>query len=259
MDDFPSDLERLSLTLFDDIPSQTGFDDRQALLTVQRAVARRAPTYSYLEIGSHLGGSLQPYVVDPRCTKIYSIDARPAQQPDDRAPGFVATYEDNSSARMLQLLRARNKGNPDKIVCFDRDASQVDVNQIVPAPQIVFIDGEHTNAAVRSDFAFCARVMSETAVVLFHDFSIVYVAILAIVAELRHARRPHVAMKLDGDVFGIFFDPSLVHEDERLRAHKKREIRALARFFAKRLVKRSLPSPLLTRAKSVRARLRGAS
>jgi hypothetical protein len=85
-------IEELSVDLFDGIPSQTSLADRRSLLAVQRATARRHPEYAYLEIGSHLGGSIQPYLLDPRCSAISSIDPRPSEQPDDRSPGFVVRY-----------------------------------------------------------------------------------------------------------------------------------------------------------------------
>jgi len=49
-----------------------------SLLAVQRAVARKHGEYTYLEIGSHLGGSLQPHLA--------TIDAKGSySQTRDRA------------------------------------------------------------------------------------------------------------------------------------------------------------------------------
>jgi hypothetical protein len=46
------------VTLFDNIAlTQSEPDDRKALLAIHDAVARRGP-FTYLEIGSYLGGSL---------------------------------------------------------------------------------------------------------------------------------------------------------------------------------------------------------
>jgi hypothetical protein len=59
-------IEDLDVGLFDAIPSQTSADTRRSLLAVHRATARRHGEIAYLEIGSHLGGSLQPYLLDPR-------------------------------------------------------------------------------------------------------------------------------------------------------------------------------------------------
>lgn len=256
MHDFIDDIEKLSPTLFDGIPSQTGHADRRALLAVQRAVARAHGRYAYLEIGSHLGGSLQPHLADPRCTKIYSIDARPLAQPDDRAPGFLAHYEDNSSARMLSLLGARGVGDLTKIVCFDSDAAEVEIALIAEPPLIAFIDGEHTRAAVRSDFAFCREAIDPRGAILLHDFSIVYPAIAAIRTTLRREGVPHLAVMLEGDVFGFFFDAALVHDDPYLSACRRRAPRVLGALFGKRLLKRALPAPLWERAKGVRDALR---
>ena len=70
-------IDDLDLSVFDLVPSQTSDAEKRSLLAVQRAVARRFGAYNYLEIGSHLGGSLQPHVRDPRCAHIDSIDLRP--------------------------------------------------------------------------------------------------------------------------------------------------------------------------------------
>jgi hypothetical protein len=79
----------LDLSLFDNIPTQTTKADQRALLGVQRAVMTKHEQFTYLEIGSHLGGSIQPYLVNPTCKHIYSIDPRPLSQPDDREKGYV--------------------------------------------------------------------------------------------------------------------------------------------------------------------------
>ncbi len=76
-------IESLDVSLFDAVPSQSTIGDRQAWLAVQRSL-RQQSEYVYLEIGSHLGGSIQQHLVDPRCRKIVSIDRRPLSQPDDR-------------------------------------------------------------------------------------------------------------------------------------------------------------------------------
>jgi hypothetical protein len=93
----------LDLTLFASIYSQSSDADKQSLLATQHAVRSAFGDYCYLEIGSHLGGSLQPYVVDPRCRRIYSIDKRPEAVPDNR--GIAIPYPENSTARCSDNLR----------------------------------------------------------------------------------------------------------------------------------------------------------
>ena len=53
-----------------------------------------------------------------------------------------------------------------------------------PAPDIALIDGEHTRAAVLSDYAFCRKVLAPGGTILFDDFPIVYPAVL----EITHGR-----------------------------------------------------------------------
>ena len=112
-------IQSLDVSLFEKIYSQTGIEDRESLLAIQNTTRNKyAPTpYAYLEIGSHLGGSIQPYLMDPQCSQIYSIDPRPRQQPDDRCPGYIANYEHNTTERMLELLEKVDKEALPKIKC----------------------------------------------------------------------------------------------------------------------------------------------
>src|SRR5687768_6609583 len=86
------------------VPTQTSVEDRRALLSLQDAVIQCIGDYVYLEVGSHLGGSLQPHVGEPRCKRIYSIDPRPEEQPDEHILGTYK-YEGNSTTRMIEYLR----------------------------------------------------------------------------------------------------------------------------------------------------------
>ncbi len=80
--------------LFNHIPSQTTLNDKRALLALHEVNrARTNGNFVYLEIGSHLGGSLQALVLDPACSKIISIDPRPHKFADER--GLDLTYHSN--------------------------------------------------------------------------------------------------------------------------------------------------------------------
>src|SRR4051812_45896339 len=103
MTDFDSAIAQLDLQLFEKISSQSTDRDKRSMLACQLAVRELAPDYTYLEIGSYLGGSIQPHLLDPRCRTIFSIDKRPLSQPDER--GFDFIYKNNSTARMMELLR----------------------------------------------------------------------------------------------------------------------------------------------------------
>ncbi|MDJ1177030.1 class I SAM-dependent methyltransferase [Roseofilum capinflatum] len=209
-------IDELDLSVFETIPSQTSAEDRRSLLAVQRATARKYKEYTYLEIGSYLGGTIQPHLVDNRCKRIYSIDPRPVEQPDDRSPGYIVHYENNSTEKMLNMLKAIGYGDIGKIECFDVDASQVDSERIKTAPEIMFIDGEHTQSSTRSDFEFCRKVVSENGVILFHDYTIIYPAVIEICNLLDRQPITYVPLKFKGSVFGIFFDSELVYADPYL-------------------------------------------
>jgi hypothetical protein len=244
-------IDKLDISIFNFIHSQSKDGDKRSLLAVQRATAKMNNAYAYLEIGSHLGGSIQSHLVDARCKAIYSIDPRPLQQPDDRAEGHMAYYVDNSTERMLSNLAGIKQGDISKIQCFDSDASDVDPAKIIHKPQILFIDGEHTESAVFSDFKFCESVASENASILFHDVGIIYPAIIKICAELRRQNCFHVPLMLEGQVFALFFDRDIVHRDPYLSSLSKRHKNYLQILYWKKLLGKKLPTPLVCLLKSL--------
>jgi hypothetical protein len=245
-------IEALSVDLFDAIPSQTSESTRRSLLSVQRATARRHPQFAYLEIGSHLGGSIAPYLLDPRCLAITSIDSRPAWQPDDRALGKIATYENNSTQHMMERLRTLDAVQASKVRCFETDASQVDPSLVTPRPHIAFIDAEHTRKAVRSDFDFCRKVLADDGTIVFDDFSIVYPAVLEICRSLKREGRPFLPVRLEGRVFAIFFDQDTVRSDPFLGRCRARSRFTLTRYSLKLWFKSFLPGPAGKLARSIR-------
>jgi hypothetical protein len=197
---FSARLGRLDATLFDAIPSESTLRDRRSLLACQRAVRGRWSPYVYLEIGSHLGGSLQPHVLDPACITAHSIDPRPALQPDARGSRYG--YPGNSTARMLALLTAAG-GDVGRVRCYEQTSAQLDPAAIVPEPHFCFVDGEHTDAAVVADFAFCQRVAAPGGLILFHDAHVIYNALEAIVASLDGAGVAYRACHLPDTLFAI--------------------------------------------------------
>ncbi len=252
MNDWIEKVNRLDLSLFNAISSLTRDGCRKSLLAVQRATARLHNDYSYLEIGSYLGGTIQPHLVDDRCKRIYSIDLRPSQTPDDRLPGLLKSYDDNSTERMLYLLGNIGYGDIEKIECFELDASKVDPARIASNPQMIFIDGEHTKSAVLSDFQFCSKVISEQGTILFHDFGLIYPAIFEICNMLDKQHHTYLAMYLEGSVFAIFFDPDLVHTDPYLASLHRKKWPRIFGFLVRKWLRRYLPSPLLKLVRKVK-------
>jgi methyltransferase family protein len=185
----------LDTTLFGAIESQTTEHDRRSLLALHAAVADRGP-FRYLEIGSHLGGSLQALVADPRCMEIVSIDTRPESQPDDR--GEVFHYDANSTERMLRLLGKVPGADLSKILTFEEGTDVLSPSALPGTPALCLIDGEHTKEAALRDARFCLEALGDTGIIAFHDSNVVQPAIDDFVRSL--GGRTHAAFQLPDSV-----------------------------------------------------------
>ena len=202
----------LDLSLFRWIESQTSEPDRRALLSIREAVCSIAADYRYLEVGSHLGGSLQPHVVDARCVKIFSVDPRPLEQPDERGISKFK-YEGNSTDRMLALLSKIPGADIRKIQTFEANSWDLSVEDVPAAVDFAFIDGEHTNTAVFRDFISVRRFLSATSILAFHDCFFTPAAILKISHFLKRERRVHsVHYFPDSVVVAIVFNSTRLSE-----------------------------------------------
>jgi hypothetical protein len=196
------------ISLYRYIGSQTSEADRRSLLSIHNALAQRAATFSYVEIGSHLGGTLQAFIADPRCRRIVSIDPRPPAQPDDRGPMFA--YEGNSTARMRTLLARVPGADMAKLETVELSTENIAPGRLA-RPDLCVIDGEHTYAAALRDARFCRAAMQGAGVILFHDREVIEPAILDF---LRETTGPVTAYALRGSFFVIELgaDPPLLHE-----------------------------------------------
>lgn len=211
MNNFEQLIGSLDLKLFEKIKSQSVDEDKQSLLACQLAVRQLKPDYNYLEIGSYLGGSIQPHLLDTKCAKIYSIDKRPPNQPDERGASYV--YLNNSTARMLNLLREVAPEQMDKITTIDADASEIEPARIADKIQLCFIDGEHTDKAVLSDFKFCLSVLDQSGVILFHDAEITYNGIAHCIEYLKEKSIKFRAYNLPTVVFAIEINDFPMHRN----------------------------------------------
>lgn len=200
MTDFENAIKGLDLKLFEKIPSQSTEDDKQSLLACELAVRELVGEYNYLEIGSYIGGSIQPHLLDPKCGRIYSIDKRPHSQPDAR--GFDFVYENNSTARMMEKL-AEVTDRLEKIVTIDGDSRTIDAGVIKNSVQLCFIDGEHTDEAVLADFKFCLDVLDTNGAIVFHDAQITYNGIADCISHLEANNIKFKAYALPNIVFVI--------------------------------------------------------
>ena len=114
---------------------------------------------------------------------------------------------------MLGLLREFASDDLHKLACFDEDAQDVDPCLIEDPPHLCFIDGEHTNRAVVSDFEFCYSVCAPNAVIAFHDMNIVHGGLETIVERLRKQQVEFKAGPLGGFVYVVALgDSGIVNE-----------------------------------------------
>ncbi len=212
MSDFDQRIAALDTGLFEKITSQSTDTDKQTLLACQLAVRELKSSFSYLEIGSYLGGSIQPYILDVKCARVYSIDKRPETQPDAR--GYDWVYQNNSTQRMLELLK--EVGPTDKVTTIDGDTIEIKPTQVDEKIDLCFIDGEHTDEAVLRDFRFCLDVLAENGAIMFHDSQITYNGIAASVKYLEDNARPFRAYSLPNFAFVIEIGDFPIHKNERV-------------------------------------------
>ncbi len=191
---FDSRLEALDTSLFC-IESQTSTLDRIALLRIQRLVRRMRGRYAYLEIGSHLGGTLLPHLLDPACQSVHSVDPRPLYQHDERGVDFE--YSENSTARMLEQLSVVVPAvSLQRLVSWEHDAADIPSHSYGRQFDLVLIDGEHTIVAAFSDFVSVLPTLARDALVVFHDANLVMDAIKNAERLLRHLGARHETLIL---------------------------------------------------------------
>ena len=194
---FEDALATLDTSLFGHVRSQTSERDRVSLLVLHSACRQVYGEFAYLEIGSHLGGSLQVMVADRCCTSITSIDSRPESVPDVRG---TSTYPGNTTERMLERLGSVPGADLSKVHTIETETSALDPENVT-TPQLALIDGEHTHDAALADARFCRHVLREHGAIVFHDRRLVRSAIECFLEEL--GQLPHEGYPLLGSVYVI--------------------------------------------------------
>ncbi len=186
------------------ILSQTSVDDRRTLLSLQNVVRTHAPGYTYLEVGSHLGGTLLPHLSDPLCRQVCSIDKRPASQPDERGRSF--DFPDNSTERMIAgLAQHLPMASLLKLHTVDGDMAELSAGSIPLPADLLFLDAEHTNQAVFRDFLCMRRFAKPDCVIAFHDTELIFDAVANIETLLADEGTRCLGLMLPGSVFALLF------------------------------------------------------
>ena len=201
----------MNIRLFMDnfpINSQTSDSDKEVLLKIRSLLG---PKYSYLEIGSYLGGSLTPFLRDENCIKILSIDNRGQKQPDERGAKF--DYSGITHDTMIQNLQSHGF-DTSKIEVFDGSVNQYASNETY---DFIFIDGEHTDWACFRDFIHAEKFFKKDCIVAFHDSSLIYKSI-KIINELLRSRQSCVKFfkVKNSEMSCLFFNKFLEVDVENL-------------------------------------------
>jgi hypothetical protein len=182
------------------IESQSSVRDKEFLLAAKRLMGEVAPGYAYLEIGSFLGGSLAPFLSDPACAAILSIDERGKTLPDER--GALFDYAGITTQSMLDRLHQAGLATT-KLATHDGP-----IDTLPPADRrfdLAFIDGEHTDQACFRDFLWALPLMKPSSAILFHDSSLIHKAIRMILLLLRKEGRPFTFLKnSDSEMSAVF-------------------------------------------------------
>jgi methyltransferase family protein len=203
---FEEHISDLDPRLFEHVTSLASDHDKRSWLACELATAALCPEgYSYLEIGSYLGGSLQTHVADPACKRIVSIDKR---VPSD--------FGNNSIDDMLGALRGVEGADLEKLECIEADSFEISADSLPITPDLCLIDGLHTDEAVVNDFRLCRGAMGENGAVLFHDSQVIYGGIAEIVEGLQASRARFRAYNLPEIVFAIELGDFPMHRHPRV-------------------------------------------
>ncbi len=191
-------IETLDIAVFQ-VETHSTLNDRASFLRVQTLARSVFGRYIYLEIGSHIGGSLFPHLIDPACEAAVSVDPRPAALPDERAE--LIHYPQNSTARMIDVLSERlPSAAMAKLTTIESDVSAVRPEAVEPKATLAFIDGVHTNTSCFSDFAGVLQLMKPDCIVCFHDANLIADAIINAERFLDHLGIAHQTVILPDTV-----------------------------------------------------------
>lgn len=181
------------------ITSQTSDQDKLILIKVSEIIGKKIKNYSYLEIGSFLGGSLTPFLLDKNCKKILSIDKRNQVVEDENHEQW--SYENISEKTMLENFK-KHKININKLIALNGDISHL---KIKGKYDLSFIDGIHTDKNVFSDFLNSLDYMRQDSIILFHDSHMIFNALILIKIFLNKNKYDYKFIKFKNSSISAIF------------------------------------------------------
>jgi predicted O-methyltransferase YrrM len=192
------------------IPKQLNANDVQTLISIMNFVSDHGP-YSYLEIGSYLGGSLQWHLSNSNCLQVISIDKRSCEKiKDERLIDYAYSV---TTQDMLNMLKA-NDLPVDKLITIDGTVDNIPVDTKF---DLVFVDAEHTNQAVLYDGKKCLDAVKQDAVIMFHDDWIVYKGLEQLEQHLVQTGKVFGKFKITGsDITAIVLGRFIEHFESNI-------------------------------------------
>ncbi len=171
------------LSKFFPIPSQSLVSDRAFLLKMIGVMKSLTNGLHYMELGSYLGGTLAPFLLEDSCETVLSIDERERQQPDER--GVRYDYAGVTAKTMIDNLKKHDLPIS-KLRIHD---GSIDTLPNQPAKfDLAFIDAEHTDEAVFRDYIYVMDHVKDDCIVMFHDSSLVAKGIVNVLTLARKNR-----------------------------------------------------------------------
>tara|TARA_Y100000768_G_C23894385_1_gene641793 strand:+ start:281 stop:1069 length:789 start_codon:yes stop_codon:yes gene_type:complete len=183
------------------VSSQTSDADKLILLKIIKFVKKIKKNFNYIEIGSFLGGSLTPFLMETSCKSIVSIDKRNQKQDDERNEEW--SYENINEKDMINGLKKHGL-NTSKLKTFNGDIKNFKTKKKF---DLSFIDGIHTDINTFSDFLNVLNLSTRDSIVLFHDSSIIFKSIGMINLLLLNQNYRFKLVKFkNSEISGIFFE-----------------------------------------------------
>ncbi len=240
------------------LKGQVGRQGIATLIRLQELSSKEGP-YSYLEIGSYLGKSLQPHIQDDDCVHALSIDLRPDLTPDER--GALSTYEDIRTEDMLEGLRQHaSPTQMEKLQTVDDTSDYLNNYRGEIRFDLALIDGEHTIEAAFRDFTNAMTVMKENCIIAFDDTHIIYPAIKNACSYLESHKIPYEVCFGRGFITALFIGDKMAKraqyfsEQSRLKESRVKNAyeENMATSYINRFMSRKLRQDVSVQSKAVK-------
>ena len=163
------------------IESQTSNEDKLFILDIMQCLKVNSSSYNYIEVGSFMGGTLAPFLIENHCHAIFSVDDRERAQPDERGVNY--DYAGITSEKMINNLHHYGL-NTEKLILHDGSIETLQINSNENMFDLAFIDGEHTDEAAFRDFLYIMDFMKKNCIIMFHDSTLVFKALKLIILML---------------------------------------------------------------------------